>query len=227
MQHATRIATLFLFAIIFVLSPSTLLSQTEVIAPDTRLQNATKLALKNDFAGALKIVQEVRAANGQDLHFAVRFVDSVVAMADMSDARHRVSFLNEAIKSANTLETSKFCDGTKDAEFAYHYMVAMGKLAESIVGTNDKIAGQIFAAEAKVASNLLKNPGFPAESKPVLADPIMSRAKSMAIKGDAKATVAAMKVAFDAGFTNYEELESDEIFQELNGGYSFFLKLLN
>ena len=204
-----------LLTIFCSLPNSPLLAQTEVPSPDALLKSASKAAAKGSYQQALTQVRESKAISGGDLSFGVRFIDSVVDIAEMADSRHRVSFLNDAIKTANKLEKSQVCDGKGDAQFAYHYMVAMGKLGNSISEEHPRIASQIFAAQGKVAQNLFTNPGYPKESVGILSLHLMSLAKSAGIKLDEQATLDAIKVSFDKGFNDFESLLEEPIFKKM------------
>lgn len=203
-------------ALVFAFQCQSIQAQTVVESPDQILGAATKASLEGNYQEALANARKALAASNGNLNFASRFIGAVADIADLSDRRHRASLLNEALKAANSLEVSKIADGTQNAEFAYHYMVAVGKLGDALAESNPKIAKQIYLAESKVAANLRKNPGFPKESIAVLADPLMSAAYSRAIASDVDGTLASMKIAFDAGFTNYEELHENELVKSLD-----------
>ncbi|WP_075085136.1 TlpA disulfide reductase family protein [Mariniblastus fucicola] len=190
-------------------------AQTVVLSPDQILAEATKASLDGDYKTALAKTREAGKAGSGDLSFATRYVTAVAAIADLSDDRHRSSLLNQALKAANEIETAKVGDGTKDAEFAWHYLVAIGKLADSIADTSPATSGKLYLAQAKVAANLKTNPGFPQESLSLLAGPLMGKAFAKAIAKDADGTLAAMKPAFEAGFTDYEMLLDNEFIKEL------------
>jgi thiol-disulfide isomerase/thioredoxin len=211
-KRRTIFATLILFALIPSLAAH---SQTVVETADQSLAAATKASLEGHYKEALANARKARASALGDLKFGVKFIVAVVEMADMSDQRHRNSLFNEALKAANELEVSKIADGTQDAEFSWHYMTAIGKLGDSLSESNPEIAAKILAAQSQVASNLKSNPGFPQESLPLLAEPMMSKAIAGAIRKDADATFAAMQVAFDAGFTSFEKLHENQFVKDL------------
>lgn len=217
MYFATRgfISTSLILLFTFVFQLQSTDAQTVIESPDQILNSATKASLDGDYKTALTKSRQALAASNGDLNFATRFIGAVSEIAEISDNRHRASLLNVALKAANSLEVSKIADGTQNAEFAYHYMVAIGKLGRTLSDSNPKIAKQIFLAEAMVAKNLRKNPGFPKESVAVLAQPLMSAAYANAIAKDIDGTVAAMKLAFDAGFTSYDALNENELIKSL------------
>jgi len=190
-------------------------AQTVVQNPDEVLAAATAASLDANYKLALTKSREARAAGKGDLLFAVRYLSAVTSIADLSDQRHRNSFFNEALKAANEVEVSKAGNGIHDAEFAWHYMVAIGKLGDSIADTNPKTSRKLYNAQATVAENLRANPTFPQESLKLLAEPMMNRAFATAISKDAGATLAAMNSAFDAGFTNFERLSENRFVKAL------------
>ena len=216
MRYGTRRTIFSAALILFALIPSLAAhSQTVVETADQSLAAATKASLDGHYKEALTNARKARSSAQGDLKFAVQFIGAVVDMADMSDERHRNALFNEALKAANELEVAKIGDGTQDAEFSWHYMTAIGKLGDSLSETSPKIAAKILAAQAKVATNLKNNPGFPQESLPLLAEPMMSKAIASAMQKDADATLAAMQVSFDAGFTSYEKLLENQFVKNL------------
>ncbi len=216
MRHETRrsLPAILIF-LLSLIQFSAIQAQTIVETPDQVLAAATKASLDGDYKEALANARKAKSAAQGDLSFATRYLVAAVEMADLSDDRHRSSLFNEALKAANELEVSKVGDGTQNPEFAWHYMVAMGKLGDSLSPSSPKIARKIFAAQSKVATNLRTNPGFPKESLSLLAEPLMNMAIASAIGKDADATLAAMKPAFDAGFTSFDKLLENEFVQDL------------
>lgn len=190
-------------------------AQTVVQNPDDVLAAATAASLDANYKLALTKSREARAAGKGDLSFAVRFIDAVASIADLSDERHRSAILNEALKAANEVEISKAGSGTQDAEFAWHYMVAIGKLADSISEVSSDTARKLYLAQANVAKNLRANAAFPQESLSLLAEPLMNRALAKAIAKDTAGTLEAMNSAFDAGFTNFERLSENQFLKAL------------
>lgn len=190
-------------------------AQTVVQSPDQILAEATKASLDGDYGKALSKARKARSGAQGDLSFATRYVVAVSEMANLSDQRHRSSLFNEALKAANEIAISKAGDGNKDAEFSWHYMSAIGNLADALTGTSSQTCRKLYEARAKVARNLRINPNFPQESLNLLANPLMSDAYAKAIAKDIKGTLAAMKPAFEAGFTNYEALLENEFIKNL------------
>jgi len=207
---ATSIALGFCF---FASSPAT--AQTEVLSPDQLVQMATQAADKGSFSQSLDLARQARSAAGGDLAFDVRYISANVDIAAKADARHRVSLLNEAIKAANNLEKSKYCDGKGNPEIAWHYMVVMGKLGSAIEGKHGRIASQIFLAQFRVASNLKTNPAFPPESISLLGNHMIGGAKAWAIKKDEAKTLAALQTAVDGGFNDFDSILESKTFEAL------------
>lgn len=202
-------------ALLFCSSDGPLAAQTVVQTPDQVLAEATKAAYAGKYKTALTKAREARSLASEDLAFAVRYLPAVTSMADLSDGRHRSSLFNEALKAANQLEMSKAADGKQDAEFSWNYMVAIGKLANSLEGVSKKTSRKLYLAQASVAFNLKTNPGFPQQSLPLLADHLMGGAYAGAMAKDENATAAAIQLAFDNGFNNFEPLLENEFIKEL------------
>jgi len=190
-------------------------AQTVVQNPDQVLAEATKASFDGNYKTALAKARQARSLAKGDLAFSVRYVSALVSIVDLSDQRHRSSLFNEALKAANEVEISKIADGTQDAESSWNYMVAIGKLADSLVGTSNKTSRKLYLAQAKVAFNLKSNPGFPKESLPLLADHLMGGAYARAMEKDETKTAAAIQLAFDNGFNNFEPLLENETIKGL------------
>ena len=203
----------FILATIFCCVPA--YAQTVVQSSDQTLADATKASLDGDYKTALSKAREARNGAQGDLMFATRYITALTAMSDLSDQRHRSSFFNEALKAANEIEISKVGDGSRDAEFSWHYMTAIGKLADALTGTSAQTCAKLYEARARVAKNLRINASFPQESLDLLADPLMGNAYAKAIRNDVKGTLAAMKPAFNAGFTNFEALLENRYIKKL------------
>ena len=192
-----------------------LAAQTVVQSPDQVLAEATKASYDGNYKVALTKARKARSLAQGDLAFDVRYLVALTSMADVSDGRHRSSLFNEALKAANQLEISKIANGMQDAELSWKYMVAIGKLANSLVGTSNKTSRKLYLAESKVAFNLKSNPGFPQESLGLLVDHLIGGAYAQAMLKDEKETAAAIQLAFDSGFTNFEPLLENKFIKEL------------
>ncbi len=192
------------------------IAQTVVQSPDKVLNEATKASLEGDYRTALAKARSAKNLAQGDLSFAVRYISAVTSIADLSDARHRSSLFNEALKAANQIEKTKAGDGTQGAEFSWNYMVAIGKLADSLVGTSSNTSAKLFIAQSKIADNLKKNPGFPRESDALLASHVMAKAYANAHARNEAATVAALEAGFAAGFNDFETLGEQEFIKALD-----------
>lgn len=191
-------------------------AQTVVQSPDQLLSEATKASLNGNYKTALSKARKAKSNAKGDLSFCIRYISSVTSIAELSDDRHRSSLFNEALKAANEVETTKVGDGTQDAEFSWNYMVSIGKLADSLIGTSSKTSGKLYLAQAKIAANLQKNPGFPRESLSLLTKHLMGKAYAYACKNDEAKTLTSLQAAFDAGFNDFESLTEHEFITDLD-----------
>ena len=214
------------FGIVRVIAPVVLLlsfsfnfgsvnAQTIIQTPQQILEAAKQASLDGDYKTALSKSRKAKSLAGSDLNFAVSYLTAMTSIADLSDRRHRTAVFNEALKAANEIETSKIADGTQDAELAWNYMVGIEKLATALEGTSNKTCRKLYLAQAKVAYNLKTNPGFPADSQSHLANYLMGGAYGRAIEKDEKKTIAAVQMAIENGFTDFESLLENEFVKEL------------
>ncbi len=199
----------------FIFASAQATAQTEVLSPDDLIRMATQAADKGSFSESLDLARQARSSSGGDLAFDVRYISANVDMAAKADARHSVSLLNEAIKAANNLEKSKYCDGKGNPEIAWHYMLVMGKLGNAIEAKHQRIASQIFLAQYKVANNLKTNPAYPQESLALIGNHMIGGAKAWAIKKDEAKTLTALQTAIDGGFDDFESILESETFEKL------------
>lgn len=190
-------------------------AQTEVRSPDQLLGSATQASQKGSFSASLDLARQARSAASGDLGFDVRYISATVDMAAKADSRHQVSLLNEAIKAANALETSKYCDGKGDPQISWHYMVVMGKLGTAIEKKHPRIASQIFFAQGKIANNLKSNAAYPRQSVNLLGNHLIGAAKSWAIRKNEAKTIAGLKASFALGFNDFDSVLESEAFANM------------
>ena len=185
--------------------------------PDQQIETAVKLATDGNAGAALLQIQQTMKPLKQDTYFCVRALTSLNTIADHANENSlKVKILNEAISLANSVEKRQACDGRGNAEIAWHYMTAVGMLAEQIESRSEKTAGQLYLAAGKVAANLKQNSAFPKESVELLAGPIMGKARHFAIAGEQQAAFQAIEESFATGFNDFESLRHDRSLAKLD-----------
>jgi thiol-disulfide isomerase/thioredoxin len=185
------------------------------IPPEQMLQRASQLGQNGKIQQALEVAAAGYKRAQHDPSFVIRYVDLLNELATAEGEADK-KILNVAIRAANSLNKSKICNGQSDAEMSYHFMVSLGSLADNVVTLNERIAAQLYASQGKIARNLRNNPGYPSESLSVLGQPLVNLAKSRAIKSNPSAAVAALTEAFEIGFTDFDSVLEDSIFDTVD-----------
>ena len=184
-------------------------------SPGQMLEQANNLGLRGELKDAVEMANRAYEQAQHDPAFVINYVEVLTDLA-MVEGEANKNILNLAIKAANSLNKSKICNGQTDAELSYHFMVALGELADSVFDLNERIASQLYSAQGKVARNLKNNPGYPSESLEILGQPLMNLAKANAIKKRPEDAFDAMTIAFETGYTEFGHVLEDQIFADLD-----------
>ena len=184
-------------------------------SPGQMLEQANNLGLKGELNDALEIARLAYEQAQHDPAFVINYIEVLTDLA-MVDGEANKNILNLVIKAANSLNKSKICNGQTDAELSYHFMVALGELADTVFDLNERIAAQLYSAQGKIARNLKNNPGYPSESLQILGQPLMNLAKANAIGKRAEEAFDAMTTAFEIGYTKFDDVIEDQVFADLD-----------
>ena len=183
-------------------------------SPNQMLEQASQLGSNNQVKDALDVAKRAYQRAKHDPAFVISYIDllSTLAMVE-GEADKRI--LNDAIKAANSLHSSKICNGQSDAELSYHFMMTLGNLADSVITLNEKIGAQLYAAQGLIAQNLRNNPGYPSESLEVLGQPMLNLAKARAFKSNSGGAFDAITAAFEIGYTEFDSVLEEPLFESL------------
>lgn len=184
-------------------------------SPGQLLEQANNLGLKGELNEALEIADRAYEQGQHDPAFVINYIE-VLSSLGVAEGEANKNILNLAINAANRLNKSKICNGQTDAELSYHFMVALGDLAETVLDLNEKIAAQLYLAQGRIASNLKNNPGYPSESLEILGQPLLNLAKAKAIRNRHEDAFDALTTAFEIGYTKFENVIDDQIFADLD-----------
>ncbi len=184
-------------------------------SPGQMLQQANNLGLKGELNDALELANRAYEQGQHDPAFVVNYIE-VMTHLGVVEGEANKSILNLAITAANRLNKTKICNGQTDAELSYHFMVALGQLADGVYDLNERIAAQLYSAQGKIARNLKNNPGYPSESLEILGQPLLNLAKANAINKRSEAAFDAMTTAFEIGYTKFDEVIEDRSFADLD-----------
>lgn len=175
-----------------------------------QFSQAVQLAEKGRTEEAFQIAKEARQLAKPDRFVSVNYVNTLVTIADQKDESHDVKILNEAIQEINQVKAAKVATGERDAEVAYHTMVATGRLAETLMPRSEKVASSLMIEEGAIAKNLKDNPNYPKQSLASLATPVFHQAIAYAIKEKPEDAFRCLDEAFDLGFVRFDEVLSNE-----------------
>lgn len=190
-------------------------SSDQYRSPGQLLEKANSLGQKGELSDAIKIADRAYQQGQHDPAFVINYIEVLAELATI-DGEANKSILNLAIKAANRLNKTKICNGQSDAELSYHFMVAVGQLADTVFELNERIAGQLYSAQGNIARNLKNNPGYPSESIAILGQPLMNLAKANAIKKRPDDAFDAMRIAFEVGYTEFDAVSENQIFADLD-----------
>ena len=190
-------------------------SSRHLRSPNQMLEQASQLGNDNKVKEALDVANRAYKQAKHDPAFVISYIEllSTLAMVE-GEADKRI--LNGAINAANSLNSSKICNGQSDAELSYHFMMTLGKLADSVVTLNEKIASQLYAAQGLIAQNLRNNPGYPSESLEILGQPILNLAKARAFGRNSDGAFDAITAAFEIGYTEFNSVLEEPLFEDLD-----------
>lgn len=184
-------------------------------SPSQLLQRASQLGEDGQIQQAIEVAARGYNAAQYDPSFVIAYIDLLNHLA-MIQGEADKKILNQAIQVANALHQAKICNGQTDAEMSYHFMVALGKLANNVSSLNDRIASQLYSAQGKIARNLRNNPGYPSESLEVLGQPLVNLAKAHAMKKNSSATLLALGEAFEIGYRQFDAVRNETAFENLD-----------
>ena len=184
-------------------------------SPNQMLEQANQLGSDGKVKEALDVANRAYEQAKLDPAFVISYVEVLTDLAN-TEGESDKRILNDAIKAANSLHKSKICNGQSDAELSYHFMVTLGKLADSVITLNEKIGTQLYSAQGLIAGNLRNNPGYPSESLEVLGQPLLNLAKAYAFKNDSEGAFDAITAAFEIGYTEFDSVMEEPLFRDLD-----------
>ena len=173
------------------------------------------IAKQGDVKSAFEAAQRIRSTFSNERLISVSYINTLLTIADQKDTEHDVTLLNEAIKVVNDERLTKQYDGLQDPEVAFHFMKAIGRLANTTMKVNERVSAKIRIYEGKIASNLKTNPGYPQNAMEALAAPMISMAQGYAIRNNQKASFESLGKAVDVGFGDFKTLLNDPILARL------------
>ncbi len=174
------------------------------------LERCLTVARDGNVKQALDMAKSARQTYRHERMFDVSYINTLVTIADETESRQDIKLLNEAIVVVNKSKQSQTYDGKGDPEVAYHFMQALGRLAELTESINPAVAAKIRIYEGLIATNLKANPNYPNNAVEALAKPMVSMARGQAARNDKQRAFAALRSAVAAGYGEFEKLEQRE-----------------
>ena len=190
-------------------------SNNQSRSPGQMLQHASDLGQKGNLNDAVEIANRAYEQGQHDPAFAISYIELLTQLGNVEGEANK-TVLNYAIQASNSLNKTKICNGKSDAEMSYHFMIALGALSDNVFDLNEKIAGQLYSAQGRIAQNLKNNPGYPSESMEILGEPLMNLAKANAIKNKSNDAFDAITTAFEVGYTEFDTVMESPVFAELD-----------
>ena len=215
MDFRTSFKALLLVAVSFTFLPAWLSAEPYQAQPDKQLSQCVEVAKSGDVKQAFQLAKQTKQQFGDHRMFEVSYINTLVNIVDTQKSHCDVKILNEAINVVNEARHSKVYDGTGDAEVAYHFMKALGRLSELSLGRSESVSGKIRIYEGQIAENLKDNPAYPKNALEALGMSMVSEAKAHAFRNDADATFESLTNAADVGFGEFHELANQAWLKEL------------
>jgi len=182
---------------------------------EQQFKDCLAVAKQGDVRAAFESAQRIKSTFQTERLISVSYINTLLTLVDEKDTELDVEMLNEAIKVVNDQRVTKRYDGQQDPEVAFHFMKALGRLAESTMAVNERVSAKIRIYEGKIASNLKTNPGYPQNAMEALAAPMVSMAQGYAIRNNQTASFDSLGKAVDVGFGDFELILNDPILARL------------
>lgn len=210
--------TLFSIALLFV-SPAFALAnpyQPEHMSQaDLQLKGSLELAEQGLTQAAFDQAKQTKQLYGHERLFDVSYVNTLVSLAADKDSELGIEILNEAIVTINAARKSKIYDGSGDAEIAFHFMNALGRLSEAVEGISSPIASKLRVSEGQVAERLKSNPSYPKNALEALAKPMVDMAQGYAEQKKVELAFQSIENAIQCGYGDYRNLANEDWFKAI------------
>lgn len=188
-------------------------SSLPLTAPE-RLKKSIELAKAGDAERAIEMVRSSKGLDPNPL-FAVEYVSTLLTIVEHVEEAQQSGIINEAIQSVNAMRADSQFDGRNNPETAYHFMVAVGRLAKVSLPLSEPTGLSLQVCEGTIARNLRNNPNFPANGTESLAQPLVSLATAYAAQQNAPLALQAITEAASVGFYDFEKLADDALLKRL------------
>ena len=171
---------------------------------DQQLVRCLEIAKQGDVKQAFALAKQTKQLYRNQRMFDVSYVNVLMSIVDETESSCDVKILNEVITVVRDAKKSHAYDGNGDAEVAFHFMKAMGRLALITDNFNEAVAHKIRIYEGNIAKNLKSNPAYPKYAMEALSLPMVDMAKAYAFYEKKEPCFAALTDAVRSGFGEYK-----------------------
>lgn len=185
------------------------------VSPEQRLAQCVEIAKSGNVKEAFEKAIELHEQFRSERLFDVTYINTLLTIVDQCDSSLEPKILNEVIRLVNQLRPTKRYDGGQDAELAFNFMKALGRLSKLTMGVNERVSSKVRIYEGLIALNLSKNPDFPRNAVEALSLPLFSMAQGYAIRSDQENAFKALQVAVDKGFGDFDRILTDPLINRL------------
>lgn len=151
---------------------------------DQQLVRCLDIAKSGDVKQAFQMAKQTKEIYRHQRMFDVSYINVLMSIVDETESACDVKILNEVITIVNNARQSHAYDGNGDAEVAFHFMKALGRLALLTDVVNERVAHKIRIFEGNIARNLKRNPQYPKYALEALSLPMLDMAKAYAFFDD-------------------------------------------
>lgn len=193
----------------------------EILTPGQKLEQCVELAKSGEVDQAFDNVRAARDIGSADGLYPVLYIQALAKIFRHAEGDSQLPILKEAVRAVNDLKVQESYRGRENPETAYHFMIALGELAELTLPINEPASCKLRLCQGRIARNLDLNPGFPADAKQSLASSLIAMAQAHAVEGEQKLALVAIKDAYEFGFSEFDQLRSDELLARMSDQKTF------
>lgn len=178
-------------------------------APESNLSSAYRIAKRGDIERGLTLAKSTLETCPNDVEVKLSFMETMIRIHKLGPTKHETRLINCAIETANNVYKTAQCNGDGDPRYGFKYMRALSQLAGIVRPQREDVSVQLKAVAGDIAGELLDNKKLSPKSHKYLAQPLYDKALVLWQKQERELAANALKVSFEAGFSEVAKAKSD------------------